>query len=590
MIITGRAIYRLILSGANNIVVNETTLNRINVFPVPDGDTGTNLSLTMNQILRETVEHDYAFMQLENIAKVAVNNAYGNSGMIFAEYLSGLAENLNNQKELKRNDLIKAFSHAYAKAKQSVSQPKEGTILSVMRSWAELLEKSVHLEIEHLFSENLEKLFLAVENTKEQMRILKDNNVVDAGALAFFFFVEGMVKYLKNGDQTELEFKASKMEFIREPLKSLDIGKYRYCCQYQIKASTDSKELETKLKEFGDSIVTHHDNQNLSVHMHSNQPAELMKELLKIGPVLKHKVDDMLLQSNMIHKPKSKIAILTDSIADLPASFIDENQIAVLPLNIIIDSIVYKDKVTMTSDYFYQYLDNFRMSPTSSQPNVESIERFLSEIIRNYDEIIGIFVSSRMSGTYHNILNVLEKIETTNKKIKIIDSKTNSVAQGLIVYDLVQKRNDGYNFDKLVLYADKLVENSEIFVSVKDLKYMIKGGRVSKLQGKLLSLVKLKPVISIDNNGLGIIPFKTLSQKSAVNSILNKIKKDLSKSKISKYALVYADKELDLEILKKKVNKILEKEPEYIECISPIVGLNAGKGAFAIAYLKDEIG
>ncbi|MBN2876415.1 MAG: DegV family protein, partial [Bacilli bacterium] len=125
-----------------------------------------------------------------------------------------------------------------------------------------------------------------------------------------------------------------------------------------------------------------------------------------------------------------------------------------------------------------------------------------------------------------------------------------------------------------------------IFVSVKDLKYMLKGGRVSKVQGFVLSKLKLQPVISIDEEGKGIIPFKSLTQKSAVKSILKVVKKDMETTGIERYALVYADDPNDLTEFKASLVKIIGKEPEYIEMISPIVGLNAGKGAFAVGYIK----
>ena len=98
----------------------------------------------------------------------------------------------------------------------------------------------------------------------------------------------------------------------------------------------------------------------------------------------------------------------------------------------------------------------------------------------------------------------------------------------------------------------------------------------------------MKPVISIDQNGQGIIPFKTLSQKSAVRSIIKKIKRDLKNDKIKNYSLVYADNASDLKQLKEESLKIIGKEPVFISNISPIVGLNAGKGAFAIGYIKED--
>ncbi len=588
MILKGKEVYQLILSGAKNVVANENNLNKINVFPVPDGDTGTNLALTMNQVISESTEHESIVDQLNNFATIAINNAYGNSGMIFAEYMNGMSDYLKTHAQGHPNDFLHCFGHAYEQAYQSVVHPKEGTILSVMKEWTLLIEKSVHNEIEFVFSQNLEHLKEAVQNTKYQMKILKDNNVVDAGAMAFFYFIEGMAQYLIHGKSDNITFKASHLDLITEPLSSIEIGQYRYCCQFQISTDLKMDNFKKQLDIYGDSLVVNQKENTTSVHIHCNNPEVVMKDILKVGHITQHKIDDMLLQANMIHNPKSKIAILTDSIADLPKAFIDENQIHVLPLNIIVDTVVYKDKVTMTPQMFYQYLDDFELSPTSSQPNLPTIERYLNQILSHYDEIIGIFVSSKMSGTYHNVLKVLSKLSPTNKKIQIIDSRRNSAAQGLIVFEAVNARNDGKNFDELVKYIEELIRNSSIFVSVKDLKYMIKGGRVSKLTGSILSTIKLKPVISINEKGEGTIPYKTFSQKNATRSIIKKIKNDLKHKDIQAYSLVYADHEDDLLNLKNEAIKLIGKQPDYIESISPIVGLNAGNGSFAIAYITKD--
>ena len=172
------------------------------------------------------------------------------------------------------------------------------------------------------------------------------------------------------------------------------------------------------------------------------------------------------------------------------------------------------------------------------------------------------------------------------KKVKLIDSKVNSIAQGLLVAQLAKWRNEGLSFDELVNKTEQAIANTHIYVSVKDLKYMLRGGRVSKVQGFILSKLDLKPVISIDPQGKGEIYKKTLSQKKAVSLILKKVKEDMDTKGISTYGLVYADNPNDLTEFAKQVEQIIGKKPDYIEAISPIVGLNAGKGAFAIGYIK----
>lgn len=585
MNITGQDLYAYMISGAKNVVVNEQNLNKMNVFPVPDGDTGTNLSLTMNSIIQQAKRQDDAFQTMSDIAQLSIDNAYGNSGMIFAQYFNGLANAISSKTHLNPNELIEGFKQAAHHAFDSVAHPKEGTILTVMKTWAQSLESSLEDDFEHGLEASLEILQDAVGKTKQQLKILKDNNVVDAGAQAFYFFVEGIVRFIKSKTLDDLQFQAARLDLITEMTPSLEVGDYRYCAQYLIESSRSSSEWMTVLDANSDSLVINQNDRHLSLHLHTNVPHEVMATLVKDAKVLSHKVDDMWMQAQLIHAKKAKTVILTDSIADLPQSVKDSHHCVVLPLNLILDSVVYMDKLSLSSEQFYAKLDEAKLNPSSSQASPQQIERLLNQVLPHYDEIIGIFVSSKMSGTYHNVQKVIQKMALTNKRIALIDSKTNSIAQGLLVKEALRLKDEGMEFDSLVKEIQTLIPRLRIFVSVKDLKYMLKGGRVSKVTGFILSKLKLQPVISIDTEGKGIIPYKSLTQKSAVKSILKQVKKDLKTTGIEKYGLVYADNPRDLDDFKQKLQHLTHKEPDYIETISPIIGLNAGKGAFAIGYI-----
>ncbi|MDP3444541.1 MAG: DegV family protein, partial [Ignavibacteria bacterium] len=471
-------------------------------------------------------------------------------------------------------------------AVDSVTHPKEGTILTVMREWANHFDPKIEENFESIFESSLLKLQDGVDKTKSQLKVLRDNNVVDAGAQAFYYFVEGIVRFLKNHSLDNLDFKAASLDLITEPIMSLDVGEHRYCSQYLIKTDQTQKDIENLIGKHGDSLVVNKNDQHISIHIHTNDPHIVMQKLVKDNEMISHKADDMWIQANLIHNKKAKMAIITDSIADLPKEFMDQEHCVLLPLNLIIDSVVYMDKVTIKADDFYSNLDNYILNPSSSQASQKVIERVFNQLLQNYDEVIGIFVSSKMSGTVNNIRRAIEKIKSEGKRIEIIDSKSNSVSEGLLVYEALQMKRDGKSFDEIVSRLNSIIPNLRIFVSVLDLKYMLRGGRVSKVTGFVLSKLKLQPVISIDSDGKGIIPFKSLNQKSAIKSILKTIKQDMTTSGIEKYALVYADNPDDIVEFKQSVVSILNKEPEYIETISPIVGLNAGKGAFAIGYIK----
>jgi uncharacterized protein len=587
-IINGQEWYACLISGAKNVVVNEINLNRINVFPVPDGDTGTNLSLTMNMMIQGAKRSDSVGEQTHLIASLALNNAYGNSGMIFAQYLQGLSHAFNDKVSITTQDLVAGFNQAFEKAFTSVSSPKEGTVLTVMKLWAQAWEKEVNDNVEKMFEVVLKQLRDGVEHTKQQLKVLKENNVVDAGAMAFYYFMEGMHRFMKTRNLDDINFKAAQLELVNEIMMSAEIGDYRYCAQYLVKTNTEMSEFKQLIEPYGDSLVMNEVDQAISIHIHTNEPEKIMKQCVNHGQLISHKVDDMWLQANMIHKPVSRLLIMTDSIADIPQSLADQNHCVILPLNIIIDTVVYMDKLTMQAEDFYQHLDDYHLNPSSSQPTISSVERLLKSILQHYDEVIGIFVSSKMSGTLNTMHKALSNLKLEGKRVTFIDSKANSIAQGLVVSEALRVKALGWEYDAIVNHIKSVVNRVKIYVSVKDLKYMIKGGRVSKTTGMILSKLKLQTVISIDSTGQGIIPYKSFNQKSAVKSILKAIKKDMISQGIEKYALVYADNPHDLDDFKDKVVELLGKEPEYIETISPIVGLNAGKGAFAIGYILNQ--
>lgn len=588
-VIDGHRLYDFVVSGAQNLIVNEHNLNRINVFPVADGDTGTNLALTMKNILANAKKDISAKLTMNSIAKVALESAYGNSGMIFAQYLNGLAVEIGDKETITQDEFVMATQNAVKYAYEAVASPKEGTILTVMKEWSNQLRDNVTGEFEHIFETSLANARKVVDQTKYKLKVLLDNDVVDAGAKGFYYFIEGISQFIKTGSLESLKFKAAQLEEFPEIHPDTHVGEFKYCSQFLIETKKDKSYFQQLLAPFGDSLVVTSKDDHVQVHVHAKSPELIMEALVKEGTVLSHKIDDMQLQANLKFQPKNKITIVTDSIADVSKDLIEKENVVVIPLNLIVDSTVYLDKLTMTPDLFYRHLDDYRMNPTSAQATIETIERIFNQVLESSDEIIGLFVSSKMSGTYNNIKRVVSRMNLEGKKVKLIDSKVNSVAQGLLVAQLAKWRNQGFSFDELVQKIEKAIADTHIYVSVKDLKYMLRGGRVSKVQGFILSKLDLKPVISIDPEGKGEIYKKTLSQKKAVSSILKKVREDMAEKGISTYGLVYADNPADLTQFAQQVEDIIGKKPAYIEAISPIVGLNAGKGAFAIGYIKGTL-
>lgn len=585
--INGLNLYNYIISGAENLIFNEHILNEINVFPVPDGDTGTNLALTMRNIISQAQQSDKADVTLDSISKIALANAYGNSGLIFAQYLYGLAVEARNKEMLTVEEFVRISKKAADYAYEAVASPKEGTILTAMREWGLELENNSHHEFERIIDSSIAKIIDVVNQTKNKLKVLKDNNVVDAGAKAFLYFIEGINQFIKTG---KLSFRRTKImtEQIehKNSMKGEVVYKNRYCTQFSVISDKETGYFKNVLAEFGDSLVVTKAEDNVQIHIHTDFPDKVMKELVKEKNIISQKIDNIQYQSSVINNRKYRIGVITDSIADLDSQFVIDEQICVVPLNVICDSTQYLDKLTMTSEVFYQELDHFKMHPTSSQPTKQFIEQKLYFMLQHYDSVIAVTVSKNMSGTYDNFVAAAEKLAGIGKKIDIIDSKVNSAAQGLLVRETMKYLKEGTSHDETVRRITELREKTRIYVSVKTLKYMIKGGRVSKVQGAVLSRIELKPVVSIDDKGHGSIYKPTLTQKGAVKQILKRVEKDFKNEGILRYGVVYSDSRDQIETFMKQLSRITGKQPEFIEPISPIVGLNSGKGSFAVAYIK----
>ena len=587
MIIDGHSIYNYFMCGAQKIIYNERDLNKINVFPVADGDTGTNLALTMKMVLTNATKNKDVSKTLASISEVATENAYGNSGMIFAQYLNGFAQETKEKQHISIDEFIHIADKASQYAYSAVASPKEGTILSVMRGWAHEMKNMIDMpSFEHLLDMSIKKARELVEKTKTQLKVLSDNNVEDAGAKAFLFFIEGIFEFIKKGKAVNNYTAANTTLDGHKDFIPLDAEiKHRYCTQFYIETQNSTEELKKTLNGLGDSLVLTGNGNRIKIHIHTNSPDKVLDALSEDNKILSQKIEDMKLENSILRHKLAKTAIVTDSIADIPREMLDKHQITVIPINLICDSLVYLDKLTITPETFYSKIDAYKMNPTSAQPTQSVIEKAFSSLLEHYESVIGIFVSKKMSGTFGSAQKAAQKLKDKGQ-ITVIDSGVNSAAQGLVVLEAAKMAEENLSHEEIVERLEELKKRVRIFVSVDDLTHMIRGGRIPKTLGAVLSFIKLKPVISIDKNGNGTVYKKTLTKKSALESIMLTAKEDMKKDGIEKYCLVYSDDKADLSELESKFSALTDKKPQYITPISPVVGLNAGKGSFAVAYIK----
>ncbi|GGI81869.1 DegV family protein [Legionella impletisoli] len=587
--LSAKQLHGAILNGCQSIIAQQELLNKINVFPVPDGDTGSNLSSTAKAVVEYSQPAPAIKDTLQSIAEASIIGARGNSGMIFSQFFNGLYENLTDSVEVSLRDFSQLLNQAAVSVRSAISTPVDGTMLTIMETWAELVSQasaqvSCYRDIMQSILPRLEQ---SVESTKEKLAILKQSNVVDAGALGFYHFVRGFSTYLYAPDQARaMHVPVLPAEAIHHHEVPETPPTHRYCTEGVLRGETIDKEtLDKTLSEFGDSIVISGSNSLCRFHVHTNTPQNVYSQLLKLGTLQYPKIDDMLRQSQTVHHRKHSIALVMDSCSDLPQSIIDHHQIHVLPINLHLDNHDLLDGYSFNPDEFYPTLATLKQYPQTSLPNKAMIEAKFAQLSKHYEEVLVISVSEALSGT----CNVLRACAQNHPNVHIVNSKNSTGGQGLLVHYAAELIEQGYDLPMILSALDKAIEKAKIFVAIEQFDSLIRSGRISYLKGRLAQLTGIKPIISIDDEGKGVVYSKALNSQKALTKLITCAQEFIEKKalKLRDYCISHAGVSEKAKTFAHQTTETFGKPPIFIEHVSTAIGLHAGYSAVGLAILTE---
>tara|TARA_Y100001978_G_scaffold115320_1_gene102752 strand:- start:639 stop:2426 length:1788 start_codon:yes stop_codon:yes gene_type:complete len=533
--INGKELYNAIVSGICKVISRHEHLNKINVFPVPDGDTGTNLLFTLKPILniKDNISNNVS-TALTQISDVAIDSARGNSGTIMAQYFIGMAEKSSNIIEINNKNIFDLLDGAYNAAKESMAEPKEGTIITVMRDIS--IESKNHMDsndIENTLKAIYKVSIKSLNNTPEQMQILKDAGVVDAGAQGFVDLIEGLYHYIKTGENVNPEsIEAHETDSADINIENYDDSNYQFCTECIVEGDSISRmDMKETLSSMGDSFILAGTKNKVKVHIHTDTPNQVFDLCSNYGTVKNQKADDMHQQVSSSHDSKSDIAIVTDSGCDIQYDT-HNNNIHMVPVRYSFGSKEYIDKVSHTSDEFYMELMNNPVHPKTSQPPIGDFIRKYENLSTHYKSIISIHIPAKLSGTLQSAKNATKNIDM---KITHIDSLCASVGLGLIIKQSSEWAKESNDHKLTVQKIKSLIKNTKILQVVNDISYSIKGGRVPKFAGPIAKILKIHPILTNDKEG-------SLKAESVLFG-----KKDLHR-KFAKYILKTLDKNTNYNI------------------------------------------
>ena len=588
----GRNLYYTFIAGARKVIEHQVELNKINVFPVNDGDTGTNLASTIRSVIESLHPHRSYKITADRIAEATLINARGNSGIIFAQFFYGLSIETGNFKSVSLKQFAESVQRSVRYVYDAVANPVEGTMLTVIKEWADYIYKSwdKFTDFGELLLSSYDILKKSLLETTSKLKILAKNNVVDAGAKGFVLFVEGIIEFIHSRNIKELILsKTETTSFFKIEETIPEIVNFRYCTEAIIKnSSSDNNSFKKILENYGDSVVVAGSEKIRRIHLHTNNPADLFDELRKTGTITFQKADDMIRQSEVVYKRKWKIALVTDSTCDLSQELIENYQVNMLPININFGDNHYLDKITIQPEQFYKLLEENTDYPKSSQVNEKAFVNVFSHLASHYDSVIAVHLSDKLSGTCFSSQKAAQTVSKEfGKPISVINSKNLSGALGLIVLRVAQAIESGYSHEQVVNMAENWILNTRIFVSVKNLKYMIRGGRLSAAKGLIARMMNVNPIISIDESGKAIMFDKAFNQKTNMEKVMGHIKKIFQEKKIWNYIVLHANNSNAADWYSEKMETLTGITPVSVVNISPVIGANAGVGAASVALLYD---
>jgi len=434
-LIRGPALRRALIAGARRVIAQREMLNKINVFPVPDGDTGTNLAFTLGGVLTGALSRrtQGAGDLLRRVGEDAVDGARGNSGAILAQFFTGVAEAVGPVRALEPEVLARAVRAGADSARQALSDPREGTILSVIAAFADALEQRSHGNLGSWFRGALEHSQRALANTPNQLPVLARAGVVDAGAQGFVDLLEGIDEFISSGavdsvgvaDELPADLEAS---LVHGELGDGDPA-HRWCSEcLLVGEGLDRAALRAAMGALDSSCVVIAGSQTrLRLHAHVAEPSAMFAAAARFGRVEGAKADDMHAQARTA-AGAVPVAVITDSAADLPAGEMQRLNIHMVPARVNFGDQDYLDKVGLSTGEFYRKLRTEGVLPRTSQPPPGDFRRQFEFLLSHHRSLVYVGLSRAISGTLQSAETAAQRGHAD--RTHVFDTATPPAARG----------------------------------------------------------------------------------------------------------------------------------------------------------------
>lgn len=591
----GARLRRALLAACDQARGARAELNRINVFPVPDGDTGSNLALTVTSVADElgrNRDHDVSAVA-RAAAEAGILGARGNCGMILSHWLIGFADGLGGRARASVTEVAAALRSAADHLYASLEKPVEGTMLTVMRETAEEAERVESDDFVDLMARLATRSRDALRRTPDLLPALKKAGVVDAGAKGFVEWLNG-ISALIHGDpiaMAEEPFEAGAAEPVAATEYPTGEGGYRFCTEALVRGEGMPTEAGVRavLRDLGDSLIVIRGEALLKVHLHTDTPDRVFDYLRGLGRLESHKAEDMEAQHGVVGRSDSGLArrplsIVTDSACDLPETVLRGHGIHVVPMSLIYEGRALRDGIDIDSDTFVERLRRDE-HPTTSQPTPAAFLEAFRRAAGDGEQVLGVLVASALSGTLGSAQVAARRDDGV--PIHLADSRAASIAQGLLVLRAAELAELAWAPEDIIAELDRVRDRSGMLFTVDTFDRLLASGRVGRGRAFLGGLLDIKPILRIGRDGRVEPAAKVRGAAALLPRVLEMIAAEVGAARALRFGIVHVDAPARAEEVHRALIDRFGPRDVLISPATPVIATHIGPGAWGVAYQVD---
>ena len=579
-----------LIAGARRVIASRDGLNRINVFPVADGDTGNNLASTLGSVLNGALSEPgrHAGDLLDRIGNDAIDGARGNSGAILAQFLHGAAKHVRTLPALDLRSLTAAVRQGAQSARQALASPVEGTILSVITAFADELEAAARAQSDARsgFIRALGRARAALAATPRQLALLQRAGVVDAGAQGFVDLLEGIAEFVEGGPRAMRMRAAARVAAndAAAPLAhdhEIDPDR-RWCTECLLLGEAlDRERLRVALDALGaDSLVIAGGASRFRVHAHVGSPQALFDACAQQGRVEGMKADDMIRQ-RAVATAAQPLVVVTDSAADLPDDIAERYAVGVVPARVDLDGRDYLDKSGLSTAEFYRRMASSRQLPRTSQPPPGDFRRQFELSLAHHARVLYVGLSRALSGTLQSGEHAAAC--DPGRRVRVFDTVNAACGQALLVWRAAELAAEGRDVTEVVAELERLRPLTRMWAIAPDISHAVRGGRIPRWTAPIARLGALTPMAKMSLDGRMVVAGLLLTRKRAPEAFARRISRQLPVERRWRVIVGHCDARAEGERLLEALRARLSIGEDRLVETGAAIGAHAGRGALIVA-------